>query len=219
VDRPEAPRYYKRDFWETENLRYAEPHFRLRKVAWLVRRMAAGRELDLLDVGCGPGTLAGLLPASIRYHGIDIAIQRPAPNLLESDITAEPLSFRGMRFDLVVAQGLFEYLGDVQSAKLGEIAGLVADGGRFICTYQNFAHRRRNVYPPYSNIRDPAEFRSDLSRYFQIDRAFPTAYNWTHSHPRRALIRAPQEHLMANVPFIGRPLAVDYCYLCSPLPR
>jgi 2-polyprenyl-3-methyl-5-hydroxy-6-metoxy-1,4-benzoquinol methylase len=87
VDGSETPRYYKRDFWETENLRYAAPHFRLRKVAWLVRKLAGTRELDLLDVGCGPGTLAGLLPASVRYHGVDIAIQRPAPNLLELDLT------------------------------------------------------------------------------------------------------------------------------------
>ena len=218
MDRSGSPRYYKRDFWETENLRYTEPHFRMRKVAWLVRKLAGGRELDLLDVGCGPGTLAGLLPASVRYYGIDIAIQRPAPNLVESDVTAERLSFRGMRFDIVVAQGLFEYLGDVESAKLGEIAALVADGGRFVCTYQNFAHRRRNLYQPYSNIRDPAEFRRDLARSFRIDRAFPTAYNWKHSHPRRPLIRIPQEHLTVNVPLIGRPLAVDYCYLCSRRP-
>jgi SAM-dependent methyltransferase len=219
VDGSEAPRYYKRDFWETENLRYAEPHFRLRKVAWLVRKLAGSRELDLLDVGCGPGTLAGLLPASVRYHGIDIAIQRPAPNLLELDLTKEPAGFRGLRFDIVVAQGVFEYLGDAQSRVLGEIAGLFKDGGRFVCTYQNFAHRRASVYQPYSNVRQPAAFRRDLGRHFRIEQAFPTAFNWGHSHPRRALVRFPQEHLTVNVPVIGRRLAVDYCYICAAPPR
>jgi SAM-dependent methyltransferase len=218
VDGSEAPRYYKRDFWETENLRYAVPHFRLRKVARLVRKLAGSRELDLLDVGCGPGTLAGLLPASVRYHGVDIAIQRPAPNLLELDLTKEPAGFRGMRFDIVVAQGVFEYLGDMQSRVLGEIAGLFKDGGRFVCTYQNFAHRRASVYQPYSNVQQPADFRRDLARHFLIDQAFPTAYNWGHSHPRRALVRVPQERLAVNLPFFGRRLAVDYCYVASALP-
>jgi SAM-dependent methyltransferase len=188
-------------------------------VAWLVGKLAGTRELDLLDVGCGPGALAGLLPASVRYHGIDIAIQRPAPNLLELDLTKEPAGFRGLRFDIVVAQGVFEYLGDVQSRVLGELAGLLKDGGRFVCTYQNFLHRRASVYEPYSNVQEPAGFRRDLSRYFRIDRAFPTAFNWEHSHPRRALVRVPQERLAVNVPVIGRRLAVDYCYVCAPLPR
>ena len=63
-DRQGGVRYYKRDFWVDENLRYAEPHFGMRKVAREVRRIARGRECDLLDVGCGPGTLsaAGLAP-------------------------------------------------------------------------------------------------------------------------------------------------------------
>ena len=33
-------RLYKRDFWGTENLRFAEPHFRLRKMARVVRLVA-----------------------------------------------------------------------------------------------------------------------------------------------------------------------------------
>ena len=99
----EEIRYHKRDFWGTENLRFAEPHFRMRKVARQVRKLAGGREVDLLDVGCGPGSLAGLVPPGVRYHGIDIAIQEPAPNLIESDIVEEPIAFNGMRFDIVVA--------------------------------------------------------------------------------------------------------------------
>ena len=66
-------RYHKRDFWADENLKYAEPHFRMRKVAREVRRIARGRECDLLDVGCGPATLARLMPPGVRYHGVDIS--------------------------------------------------------------------------------------------------------------------------------------------------
>jgi SAM-dependent methyltransferase len=200
---------YNRDFWEKENLRYAEPHFRLRKVARVLRGLAGRREVDLLDVGCGPGTLGTLLPATVHYHGLDIAIQRPAANLVESDITREPVRFKGTRFDLVVAQ----------SRVLGDIAGLLKDGGRLVCTYQNFAHRRPSVYAPYSYVRPPGDFHRELDRHFLVDRAFPTAYNWGHSHPRRTLVRWPQERLAVNVPVIGQRLAVDYCYVCSPRPR
>ena len=121
-----------------------------------------------------------------------------------------------MTFDIIVAQGVFEYMGDVQSQKLAEIAGLVREGGTFFCTYQNFAHHKQHIYGPYSNIRQPEDFRRDLSRFFTIERAFPTAYNWNHSHPQRPWLRAPQERINVNVPVIGRKLAVDYYYQCSP---
>jgi SAM-dependent methyltransferase len=191
----------------------------MRKVAWQLRKLSQGRELNLLDVGCGPAALAHLLPAGMRYHGIDIAIHDPAPNLIEADLIEQPIAFHGMTFDIVVMQGVFEYLGDVQSQKLAEIAALVRDDGRFICTYTNFAHRNKYIYGPYSNIRPPEDFRRDLDRYFTIERAFPIAYNWKHGYPRRALLRAPQERISVNVPVIGRKLAVDYYYQCSPLRR
>jgi SAM-dependent methyltransferase len=214
-------RYYKRDFWGTENLKYAAPHFRMRKVARVIRGVVAERgpapaPVDLLDVGCGPGTLARLLPSGVRYHGIDIAITSPGPNLAQVDIVESPISFGGKRFGIVVAQGLFEYLGDLQSGKLAEIAALLADDGTFICTYQNFAHRNRSVYWPYSNVQQPEDFRRDVERHFRIERSFPTAYNWNHSHPNRLLLRLPQERCCVNIPLVGRLLAVDYCYVCSP---
>ena len=208
--------YYKRGFWETENLKYAEPHFRMRKVAWAIGLLTQGKQCDLLDLGCGPGALAHLLPANIRYHGIDIAIQHPAPNLVEMDILAQPISFRGQQFDVVTAQGLFEYVGEFQERKLAEIADLLRDDGRFVVTYQNFAHRKPAPYWPYSNVQPPENFRADLSKFFKIERSFPVAHNWHHSHPNRTLLRAAQARMTLDVPIISRLLAVDYLYICSP---
>lgn len=71
-------RYHKRDFWASESFKFVEPHFRMRKVAREVRRVTRGRECDLLDVGCGPATLASLMPPGVHYHGIDIAIPEPS---------------------------------------------------------------------------------------------------------------------------------------------
>jgi len=209
-------RYEKRDFWAGESVKFVPPHFRMGKVAREVRRVAGGRECDLLDVGCGPATLARLMPPGVHYYGIDIAISEPAPNLIEMDIIEEPISFHGMKFELVVASGMFEYVGKFQVQKFAEIAGLLNDGGKFIVTYQNFAHRNRETYWAYNNVQLPDAFRRDLSRFFRIERSYPVSHNWNHGVPRRTLIKAPQTYLNVNIPVISPILAVDYLYVCSP---
>jgi len=140
--------YYKRDFWATENLKYVRPHFRLAKAARIVNRLARGEECELLDVGCGPATLAGLLDKNIDYYGIDIAIHEPAPNLRQMDFLAGPIQFDEKQFDIVVAQGVFEYVGRFQAQKLTEIKQVVKHGGTFIVSYVNFDHLHRRVYQP-----------------------------------------------------------------------
>jgi len=207
--------YRKRDFWAGESYKFAEPHFRMRKVAREVHRATRGRECDLLDVGCGPATLARLMPPGVHYHGIDLAIPEPASNLMEMDIIEEPITFHGKKFDVVVAQGMFEYVGDFQSQKFAEIAGLLNDGGNFIVTYQNFAHRKAEIYWAYNNVQRPDDFRKDLSRFFKIERSFPVSHNWNFGVPRRSLIKAPQAYISLNIPVISPILAVDYLYICS----
>ena len=123
-------KYYKRDFWSKENLKYVEPHFRLSKAARIVNQLARGRECDLLDVGCGPATLAKLLDRNIHYYGIDIAIHNPAPNLLQADFAENPIAFGGRRFDLIVATNIFIYY-DVfeQSLCLRNVETMLRRGG------------------------------------------------------------------------------------------
>lgn len=209
-------RYYKRDFWAGESGKYIQPHFRMRKVARQVRRVTHGHECDLLDIGCGPATLASLMPPGVHYHGIDIAVSESAPNLIEMDITEEAINFHGQKFDVVVAQGLFEYVGEFQSAKFAEIADLLNDDGKFILTYQNFAHRKRDIFWQYSNVQLPADFRRDLGRFFKIERSFPVSHNWNHGQLGRKFMRVSQAHLNLNIPVISPILAVDYLYICSP---
>ncbi len=69
-DSGDAVTSYKKDFWDEENLNYAEPHFRAQKVARLANKIARGRERDLLDIGCGPASLRLLLDDNIHYYGI-----------------------------------------------------------------------------------------------------------------------------------------------------
>src|SRR5215831_8032246 len=96
----DASRYYKREFWSKENLKFSHPWYRMEKCARLIDRLAQGRECTLLDVGCGPAALMQLLPSNVEYYGIDIAIQDPAPNLIEADILEAPIKFDDKRFDI-----------------------------------------------------------------------------------------------------------------------
>lgn len=207
---------YKRDFWIKENLKHAEPHYRLQKTARLINGIAGAEQCDLLDLGCGPATLMHLLSDNIHYHGIDIAIHNPAPNLMEADILQEPIRFGSMRFDIIVAQGLFEYVGDCQAAKFDEIAQLLNEGGTFIVTYTNFGHRSKHIFEAFSNVQSFAAFRDSLSRQFTIRKFFPTSHNWYGGQPRKGLVKAANMHLNVNIPVVSPLLAVEYFFICSP---
>ena len=205
---------YKRDFWSKENLKYSRPHYRLEKSARIINRLAHGKKLTLLDVGCGPAALMPLLRPNIQYYGLDIAIQEPAPNLIEADFLKTPIRFADMRFDSVVAQGVFEYVGNFQTQKFTEIAQLLNDNGIFIVSYVNFDHRGTNIYWPYSNVQTHNDFRRSLAQYSEIERSYPTSYNWHHSEPNRKFVRTANMHIRFNIPFVGRALAVEYFYIC-----
>lgn len=206
----------KKDFWSKENLKFSEPWYRIEKSARLISRLANGGECSLLDVGCGPAAMMPLLPQNVHYHGIDIAIQQPASNLLESDILKNPIRFGDKRFDIIIAQGVFEYLGEFQKQKFAEIADILNENGTFIVSYTNFRHRKPVIYHAFSNVVSLDEFRSDLERYFHIRRCFPFSHNWKHGQPARKLVKAVNMHVSANIPVISPVLAVEYFFICSP---
>ena len=206
---------YKRDFWSTENLKFTTPHYRLRKAARIVHEIVGDRPCELLDVGCGPARLKTALRQNIGYYGIDIAIHEQVPYLLEYDFLETPISFNGKRFDIVLAQGVFEYMGTHQNQKFAEISSLLKDDGRFVVSYVNFDHRVRSIYEPYSNVQSFSAFRRSLSAHFKIERYFPTAHNWHHSEPGKRILQAVQLPMKVNVPVISRSLAVEYFFICS----
>jgi SAM-dependent methyltransferase len=209
-------RYYKRDFWSKENLKYDRPHYRMQKSARIIRKIAGDRPQSLLDVGCGPAALKRLLPPNIDYYGIDIAIQSPAPYLVESDFLESRIGIGDKKFGIVIAQGVFEYVGALQPQKFAEIAEILEPGGTFIASYVNFAHRQRDIYWPYSNIQSPEDFRASLADHFVIRRVIPTSHNWHHGEPNRRIIQAANMHLNVNIPYISRVLAVEHFFICSP---
>lgn len=208
-------KHYKRNFWIQENLNYAQPHFRLEKSARIINRIARGKECDLLDVGCGPAILANLLHKNIHYHGIDIAIHNPASNLVQADFLETPIKFGDKKFDIIVAQGVFEYVGSLQSQKFSEIRQLLKENGTFILSYVNFNHLHKWEYAVYNNIQLFDDFRNSLACYFHINRVFPTSHQWRHEEPERKLMKAIQMHINMKFPLISPVFAVEYFLICS----
>lgn len=209
-------RFLDRSFWLDQNARYDEPYFRLEKCARIVNRLARGKDCDLLDVGCGPATLATLLDPNIIYYGIDIAIHNPAPNLLEMDFAKGRVGFQNRTFDIVVAAGVFEYMGGEQRPKLDEIRSILKADGRFVVTYTNFHHLHSDRdYYPYNNVLPLRDFIADLQEYFHIRRWFPSSHNWKGSEPRGRWLKMINMNLNFNIPIISSLLVVNYFFICS----
>jgi SAM-dependent methyltransferase len=208
---------YGQDYWRTENLKFVKPHIRLEKVARIVNRMARGADCDLLDVGCGPATLRDWLHDGVRYHGIDIAIHEPTPTLLELDFLHSPIDFHGKKFDIIVAQGIFEYMSDQELTKMREISDLLAPGGSLIVSYWNFDHRRTHTSEAINNVRSISKFHRDLASCFNVTKFYPVSYNWKHGMPSRRLVKSLNIHVNVNIPVLSRILGVEYFFICSPL--
>jgi SAM-dependent methyltransferase len=208
-------KYRQREFWAQENLRYSEPHFRMRKCANLLNALARNEGCDLLDVGCGPAALKQLLDPGINYHGIDIAIHAKAPYLVETNFLEAPIAFKGAHFDLVVACGVFEYAGRHQEEKFAEIRSILRDGGRFVMSYINFGHFRRHVSANYNNIQSIRELTSSLKRVFHVDRRIPVYHHWRHKAPGRSPLPEIQMRLNCGFPFLSSWLVGEYFFVCS----
>jgi SAM-dependent methyltransferase len=211
-----AAKFYKRDFWIKENQKHVPAHYRLQKAARKINAIARGGECDLLDVGCGPATLRHLLQKNIHYYGIDIAIHERASYLIEADFLENPIKFGDRRFDIISAQGVFEYMGPAQSQKFSEIAGLLKENGIFFLSYTNFDHHDKHIFEAFSNVQSFGDFRQSLTRYFSIDKCFPASHNWSGGQPSRGFVKAANMHMNANIPFVSPRLAVEYFFICSP---
>jgi cyclopropane fatty-acyl-phospholipid synthase-like methyltransferase len=207
--------YRDRDYWIVENALYAEPSFRLRKCARFVNELAGQRSCTLLDIGCGPAALRPLLNQNVTYYGVDIAIHQPASYLRELDFSRTKVSFDDKRFDFVTAMGFFEYMGQQQNRKFEEIRDILTDDGKFIMTYINFSHYRRQVWPNYNNVQTIAEMTRSLEPYFQVESRFPASHHWRQKQPGKNSLPGLQMRLNFNIPIFSKMFAVEYLFICS----
>jgi SAM-dependent methyltransferase len=109
----------------------------LRRVA----KIAAGRRLRILDVGCGDGVIWPKLAAFGDVEGIepDGALIAPgSPHRSRIEIAPFPGRARSERYDLVLMLDVLEHIEDDRGA-LARVYELLAPGGRVLLTVP--AHR------------------------------------------------------------------------------
>ena len=73
---------------------------------------------DVLDIGCGPATIAECLEPSQRYVGVEIQAgyithlytRFPQHTFIQRDVDSEPLSLGNLQFDTVLMVAVIEHL-------------------------------------------------------------------------------------------------------------
>ena len=208
--------YRSKGYWVVQNRQYAEPSFRLFKCARMLNELANGKPCGVLDLGCGPGALRSLLAPNLDYHGIDIALQGPAPFLRELDFARNAISYDGRHFDFIVALGVLEYMGALQEDKFLEILDILKPDGKFIMSYINFGHLGRRIWPNYNNVRPVSSMAESLNKVFRLERCFPASHHWRQKQPGRFALRKLQMHINFNIPVVSPLFAVEYFFVCSP---
>lgn len=208
--------YRNKEYWIVENAQYAEPSFRLRKCARVVNQLANGRPSSLLDVGCGPAALRQLLDPNVSYYGLDLAIHQRADYLREADFVKNRVAFDDRRFDFVTAMGFLEYMGQKQNQKFEEISQILNEHGKFVMSYINFGHYRRQVWPNYNNVQSIAEMTKAVEKVFRIEKRFPASHHWRQKQPGNNSLPTIQMHVNFNIPLFSSMLAVEYFFICSP---
>src|SRR5262245_20032793 len=119
-------------------------------LAALIDRAAAGRSVDILELGCAPGTtlltLHKLRP-QLRYHGVDIAVGglARARSALRAAGVRATLRLGDMRdviigpFDIVISCGLIEHF-EQPGLALQHHVRLAKPGGSVVVTVPNYSH-------------------------------------------------------------------------------
>ena len=141
--------YYDRVYRRHRGVRSKWHHLKFRRVAREIE--ASSRHLD---VGCGPGTLIGTLPDTVRSIGVDVAEGQinyarhnyPAVNhsFLTSEVTQAPLPIEAESIDVVTLVELIEHLRyDDTLSLLGKLKRVMRSGAKLVITTPNY----RSAWP------------------------------------------------------------------------
>ncbi len=178
---------------------------RERRKNFLSQYVGSLHSLRIADVGCGPGSIVGLLPPDCYYVGVDVnykyirAAKRMYPNriFLHGDVRALKNSSElpVSSFDCVLAFSLLHHLKD-DDAKifLRQAARLLRPDG-FLLTVDGALTKPQNVFARWiithdrgSMVRTPERYEELLSSVFATCR----------SEVRTDLLRIPYTHYICK---------------------
>jgi SAM-dependent methyltransferase len=161
-----------------------------------VRPKAGAR---ILDIGCGPGTMAGYLPNS-QYVGFDlspsyIALARKRhPNFEFVCERVSGFSLAGRPgFDIVLAVGIVHHLDDQEARQLFQIAYDALESGGKLITFDGVWTEEQSRAARWMLARDRGEHVRNESEYVNIARG---VFGNIQATVRHDLIRIPYSHLI-----------------------
>jgi SAM-dependent methyltransferase len=150
----------------------------------------------VLDIGCGPGELLTLLPADVRYLGVDISaayIERARARFgsrAEFHVgDATSFSPGDRRFDLVLAIGVLHHLNDQQAKDLLQIAArALAPDGRVVTV--------DGVYAPGQSRIASAIIARDRGQHVRTTDGYEAL-----AHETFSTVRAVVRHDLLRMPY------------------
>jgi 2-polyprenyl-3-methyl-5-hydroxy-6-metoxy-1,4-benzoquinol methylase len=124
-----------------------------RRADWMMNRMSAGKDADILEIGCGTGEIAYWIAeqSGKRVLGTDLCVpfiedakkKYVLPNLQYDVLNFNQLEdFKDRRFDYIIGNGILHHLYYHLDEALVNLRLLLKDGGSII-------FMEPNIYNPY----------------------------------------------------------------------
>jgi len=153
----------------------------------------------ILEIGCGPGTIAGYLP-NTEYVGFDISskyIEMARKRFPRAQFFCERVSEFSLAnqhsFDTVLALGIVHHLDDLEAAQLFQIAYDALKPGGKLVTFDGVWTDDQSPTARWLLARDRGEHVRSEPEYVRI-----ASQAFTHVRPtvRHDLLRIPYSHLI-----------------------
>ena len=153
----------------------------------------------ILEIGCGPGTIAGYLPDS-EYVGLDVSskyIEMARKRFPRAQFVCERVSqfslAKQQSFDAVLALGIVHHLDDQEAGQLFQIAYDALKSGGKLVTFDGVWTHDQSAAARWLLARDRGEYIRNEREYVKIA---SEVFANVKASVRHDLLRIPYTHLV-----------------------
>lgn len=153
----------------------------------------------ILEIGCGPGTIAGYLPDT-RYVGFDISpkyIEMAKKRFPQAEFVCERVSQFSLKgqnsFDVVLAIGIVHHLDDEEARQLFQIANDALKPGGKLITFDGVLTNDQSAAARWLLSRDRGKFVRHEQEYVRLA---SQVFAKVKPNVRTDLLRIPYTHLI-----------------------
>lgn len=153
----------------------------------------------VLEIGCGPGTIAGYLPRT-EYVGFDVSpryIEMARKRFPQAQFVCERVSqfslAKQQSFDVVLAIGIVHHLDDPEARQLFQIAYDALKSGGKLITFDGVLTDDQSAAARWLLVRDRGEYVRNEAEYVKIA---SQVFANVKASIRHDLLRIPYTHLI-----------------------